>query len=530
MACFSIERKQCLLCGSAQTTKFNFSSNLSPEDEVCRLYHQLHDLEIVSDVISVQRIYILRRSNASRALTANLPYELLYAIFEHACLLSRLDSNDESNNSEQRGSDHFQVVLAGVSSRWRAIVLSSPLLWTRLSLHFCEHGGRQLANRLALLRLYLTYSGSTPLDLRFTFSHIPSRQPWPGFDALIHPIIDNILLANLHRIRDLYLEKASPKWIACTPQLSQLMTFRYSSNAAPYNGTPIISFSNPQHLCKLSIFNWPSVDIKSGVWTGLSTLTLESMEVNVCVSLLAECINLKEFRCRTPKTLVISSWFPYQPWRTRVTREHLEVFEWDMPRSGQLGQVEIAMLQYVHLPTVRFLRLHTYHHCRHHAVRSFCKRLPSTLSTLNLSIICDDTELQNHCLFDFIPRDCLVEDLTLYCNGCATFVGHAFSWLEDPKYFPQLKRLIIDDTAEDCGRSRMVSPSWHGQMIYRMLASRAPFLRPSGFYMRFASITVAWPWHTKHEIWTLGQNHGFQLIIEEDKAPLDQPRPLVLFS
>ncbi|KAF9446464.1 hypothetical protein P691DRAFT_803922 [Macrolepiota fuliginosa MF-IS2] len=516
MAGMDTESKQCLLCGSAQTTKFAFNSNLSPEGEVCRLYHELCDPDIIADVIPVQRVYMLRRINHSRALTARLPAEILDEIFIHAWLSAK-GSRDHDNN-------HFQVVLASVSSHWRELVFSNPIFWASLSLDFCEHGGRQLLNRLGMLRLYLTHSGSAPLDFRFRFSAASDGQLWPTFDTLVHPDIDNLLLANLHRIRDLYLETASPKWAVSTPRLSQIRTFNYSCNIIPFHST-FISFPNTQHLRELIVLGWPYIETKSGPWTSLTILTLESIEVNVCVCLLAGCTNLVEFRCREPKTLTVSSWLSYPPWTTRVTRDSLEVFEWQMPRSGHPGRVEIALLQYLHCPALKYLKLHAYHHRQHPAVQLFCKRLPTTLLTLNLSAFCDDEELRDRCLFNSFPRDCQVEELIISCNGCEMLIGHAFSWLEDPTYFPRLNRIIVDDisrTKERCNKPRILSPSWQGLMLHRMLAQRLPVLKHSGFDMLLDSIDVGWSWEVKHTIWSLGQDHEFSLRIFHN-PPIHRP-------
>lgn len=520
----STEPKQCLLCGSAKSTKFNYRPNLSGEGEVCRLYHEIQDLDIlVTDIIPVQRIYLLRRINDYRGSVARLPNETLYEIFELACWFSRLDTTIFG----RRGSNHFQVVLSGVSSRWRTIMHSSPLFWTTLSLTFHEQGGRQLYNRIALLRLYLKHSESVLLDLKFSFSFPEDTsgiRSWPRFDTLIHHTIDNILLANFHRIRLLHLEKASLKWISAAPKLTQIESFRFSRNPTLNFVPPVLSFPNTRHLHELTIFDWPSIDVKSKGWRSLTTLILESIEINVCVGLLAECTKLVEFRCRSPKNLGVSSWFPLcQPWEARVTRESLETFEWSMPHTGRPGRVELSMLQFIHMPVLQSLKIGVFRHSQYNAVRVFFQRLPTTLSSLYLSMICDNTETQDHCLFKYIPIDCVVDEMT-FCITCGStnVLAHAFSWLEDPTHFPKLKRMTVEsapcttrNNLRNNFRNNLMLPSSFAQLIHKMIASRVPPLPE--FCMKFFWITVDWPSDVRDALWGLVNKHGLRLNIQEDK-------------
>ncbi len=369
MVRLSTETKQCLLCGSARSTKFHFHSDLSRENELCRSYHEIESLDtLTTNIIPKQQATVRKRINTLRSPITRLPIEIIHDIFELACFSSRLDREQ----GRHWGSYHFQVVLAGVSSYWRDIILSSPLFWAQLSLKFEQEGGTQLSNRIALLRLYLSHSGFIPLKLEFSFSSTPNNFPWPDSNTLIHHTVDKAIIIGLPRVRELHLERASQKWIAYTPRMSQLISFSYTSNAGPRADSPIMSFPDSRRLQKLVLTNWLAIEIRYAIWTDLSILVLDSMEVNVCVGLLTECHNLVEFRCKTPKTLLASSWTPRRPWKSQVTRTYLEVFEWDMPRYGIPDLVEMSMLLFINLPALRSLRFNAAKHSQLSGVRAFC--------------------------------------------------------------------------------------------------------------------------------------------------------------
>ncbi len=90
--------------------------------------------------------------------------------------------------------------------------------------------------------------------------------------------------------------------------------------------------------------------------------------------------------------------------------------------------------------------------------------------------------------------------------------------MEDPTYFPKLRRLTIDDTVDRNG-ARVVLPPDYGFMIYQMISPRAPSL--PGFYLMFSWITVDWPEEAKVQFWTMVESLKFRLTIQEDRMPFN---------
>ncbi|KAF5350521.1 hypothetical protein D9756_008533 [Leucocoprinus leucothites] len=509
------EAKQCLLCGSAQTTKFKYRSNLSGEGEACRLYHEVRDSEVLmEDVVPIQRVYLLRRYNAySPATISKFPSEILVEIFEYAIQLSTFAHR------------HFSVVLSSVSSRWRELMHTTPFLWNCISIEFWNKSPKHLENRINLLRLYLRHSGTAALFVKVSYDHhaLDGSQGSRLNTIFIDPTIDGTLTANLYRIRGLHLENASTRWLEYTPQLSSIESFRFKGKMSPYQGAPVISFAESHHLSELSLTDWSNINLGSGNLAHLTTIALESMEVTVCVSLLATCPNLVEYRCRSPKHPSVSSYFSYQPWNAVVTLKHLRVFEWEITEHDTLAPVEGAMFRYLHLPTLLSLRLYTRQYCRHPSVHLFCKHLPISLTRLHLSLHCG-SEPEDTCLINSFPHDCDVRVLTLHSCGCLRSLEHVLKALEDIKRFPMLTHMVIDDKFK--GRDRFGRQiELHAEfasLIHQMLiqrAKRAAFIL--GFFLKIVWFPVRWPTEVRRGLWELTHSGRFRLTIQEDMKPFN---------
>ncbi|KAL0065272.1 hypothetical protein AAF712_007784 [Marasmius tenuissimus] len=88
---------------------------------------------------------------------SKLPHELLSSIF----LMAREDY--------ARGSPHLQVMTSHVSSRWRAVAISTPLLWTDIRVSLTLKNAKTpaaLDSRRDGFVTYLTRSNSRPFNLR----------------------------------------------------------------------------------------------------------------------------------------------------------------------------------------------------------------------------------------------------------------------------------------------------------------------------------------------------------------------------
>jgi hypothetical protein len=359
------------------------------------------------------------------------------------------------------------------------------------------------------------HSGSVPLHLNITFDKSLVDGRWFNATSFIHPHIDDLLIANLYRMKELHLENASTKWLASMQKLPSIQSFRYRGGFGPYQGAPVISFANSHRLSELYLTDWPLINVVAGNFTQITTITLESMEIAACAGLLAVCTNLVEYRSRAPKHPKYSSWLTYQPWRTPVILERLEVFEWDMSSDDDLGLVQVAMFRYLRLPALRSLQLHTYKHCRHTSVQQFCKRLPTSLSTLNLSIGCGD-ESGDVCLITNFSPECQVKELRLCSYGDRAFILHTFNWLEDPKHFPKLSYVVIDDKnkGRDNRGCQIELSAQLASSVHRAIAGRAPSL--SGFFLKLVWFNVHWPQEVKNALWFLTVSGKFRLTIREE--------------
>lgn len=119
-----------------------------------------------------------------------LPPELLAQIFFESVSVGDLDNLNPTA---------CPLVLSHVSRRWRAIALSTPLLWTTFT--FFERGwgwSRVSIHRAeCLLNMLIARSGQLPLSFRFS----------SAFDTSAHPVLSRIVELS-HRWRNVWL---------CTP-------------------------------------------------------------------------------------------------------------------------------------------------------------------------------------------------------------------------------------------------------------------------------------------------------------------------
>jgi F-box-like len=115
-----------------------------------------------------------------------LPAELLSQIFSRYC--------DHAYSKESNRSSRFRqhpFGLAKVCRRWRAIVLSTPEIWSKFRLEF---DGWNMKHRIAKIHAWFAKSGTCPLSLGLKghyYQPIPTQGRHPMLNAII-PYCDRI--------------------------------------------------------------------------------------------------------------------------------------------------------------------------------------------------------------------------------------------------------------------------------------------------------------------------------------------------
>ncbi|KAL0066721.1 hypothetical protein AAF712_006326 [Marasmius tenuissimus] len=194
------------------------------------------------------------RQSATVFAQRELPFELLHTIFSIAC--SSIDSGYtlilNKPDFRRTSSTAFPVTLSQVCSRWRDVALSTPSLWSAISLRL---SALPLFST-TVLEHYLQNSKQHPLKVQITASLSP-REPLPAETISIWAILTPHLprvqslycntrslsmqgtsFQNLTTLQDFLLER-DDRWhsfLQDVPRLTKVTTFiLYPSNTLPYS-------------------------------------------------------------------------------------------------------------------------------------------------------------------------------------------------------------------------------------------------------------------------------------------------------
>ncbi|KAF9264548.1 hypothetical protein L218DRAFT_900365 [Marasmius fiardii PR-910] len=108
-----------------------------------------------------------------------LPPEILINIFDFCCTTNDLEAKENSMPTA--------VTLSRVCGRWRNILLSTPRLWTSLSVHF--NGWTREPQKLSgLTKMFMDRSGKLGLTISLDFSNAdePLEVVLPALEPLVH--------------------------------------------------------------------------------------------------------------------------------------------------------------------------------------------------------------------------------------------------------------------------------------------------------------------------------------------------------
>ncbi|KAF5362103.1 hypothetical protein D9756_002668 [Leucocoprinus leucothites] len=232
-------------------------SHLVEKDAFASILAEAQRLESLH--LYIERSELLQHLNSLRAVTRNLPAEILSLIFQDICSGEPVEDNadgegdeedeedeedieerdeegegeseeedsDESGDESDSDSDAFEFLppfvalqLSAVCVRWRSVVQSTPSLWGEV--HLVPLPGA-INEEADLLSLVLRLSKQLPLVISFDFSQVPSRNTisssYPE-GLLLHPSVDEAIAENMHRFQNLNLCCPSTTWISAITHLS----------------------------------------------------------------------------------------------------------------------------------------------------------------------------------------------------------------------------------------------------------------------------------------------------------------------
>lgn len=164
------------------------STILGIQEELSQLAKAKHRLVDAVDHLDKQQQELERSLLNQQALLAPVRYvpsEVLSEIF--IWCLPRVDPNDEFDENIFLD-DGVPLLLAEICSRWRAIALSTPQLWTTISVHFPSNVGRVLE----AVQMWLKRSGSLPLAVNIRwrsfekeYLQFANNANWSSLDAIL---------------------------------------------------------------------------------------------------------------------------------------------------------------------------------------------------------------------------------------------------------------------------------------------------------------------------------------------------------
>ena len=139
-----------------------------------------------------------------------LPAELLSQIFSRYCDNAYSSENPFSSDNSSSFRKHL-FTLAKVCKRWRAIVLSTPQIWSQFRVKLNERNIKRCA---AMTRAWLSKSGACLLSLGFNYGYLRTQDIRPMLDA-IKPYCDPSIWVSvsLHSLPSCQMQAPSRHYI-----------------------------------------------------------------------------------------------------------------------------------------------------------------------------------------------------------------------------------------------------------------------------------------------------------------------------
>lgn len=323
------------------------------------------------------RVNLLWKQNALQASTRNLPPEILVHIFlsawvPHPCY------------------NRTALKFGGVCSHWRQIVLSTPRLWSSLTLtiHADMVTNEKRQDTIELLQHYLENVKNVPfsLDLQFAKHILPSNLQHIQ-DLLFSLLTRKEYAQKMHSLR---LTRASSAWVSSLPKFPNIADLRIFEPTGCLDKILVLPLVDSPYLRHLVLRDLRSPrPISDNIeHTQFTRISLEGVSIDVSISLLIRCPNLTHFEYINPKPSDLQETddiHTYGLANDPIILHQLEHFSWAQP-----DEMDDQGLNRIY-SRLRFPVLRTFHweaspsvHLDDTALQALVPNLPPTLSTLEL--------------------------------------------------------------------------------------------------------------------------------------------------
>ncbi|KAF5362104.1 hypothetical protein D9756_002669 [Leucocoprinus leucothites] len=417
----------------------------------------------------------------------------------------------------------YPTTLGAVALLWREVVWSTPSLWTSFCCPMSMWQREDRDSPSTLLLLHLQNSKTLPLQLAFSWDEMHEDEM-----TLFSPIVDPILIASFPRIKTLTLQRPLAKaWFNHLGNLSGVVQLTIEWIIPDITPLDLTQCHSLHHI---NLNGWLFHTHK--LPRSLTSLHLKRIPIDACIELFLQ----------HPSSLVeislSSSINPFyyrheflQLPRPPVVFERLEVLSWEIGREDW----DDYFLKHAHTPALRRLRVVNPHIIpvyrqreRHEGECLFLKRLPSTLSTLELHRV-EGTDWPSYS--SLFESNLMVEHLVLVnCN--LDVIVDLINRLTPPEnatsaswFLPRLRSISIDGYFK-CGDIGIVEPTEavhrfehpHSDSLVSMLQKR--LTKNDTFHIEVKGITVDWTDEMKAMLQRIA-GQGVLLEIFEGSKPVE---------
>lgn len=343
-----LEYSFCTNCGSTYKTYESYpvemlSSNTSYSDaqrtlfrasvgdiqtEISRLMEEMNRLHTVMDSLN----HSLTEYQALASPIRTVPSEILSEIFVWA-------------NDTVVSVHSAPWILSRICSRWRSVVLATPLLWS--SVHVDENHTSQ--NIIELLQFWLSHSGSLPLhiDLRWKIRDLLMREAPPLMDG--RRSTTDIIILYSHRWSDVTFTLPAAEYSKLAtvrghlPMLQVLGLEVYGELVAPCNAfefAPIL-----QNVTLISDIQTSQCPLP---WHQLRCFEGKMSPIVECLDILQLCPGLEECKMSSLESEALASLAPLNP----ILHSHMQTMNLTLDL-----QSHICLLAYLTCPSLRNLEI-----------------------------------------------------------------------------------------------------------------------------------------------------------------------------
>lgn len=287
----------------------------------------------------------------------------------------------------------FPLTLAAVSSRWRAVAVSTPQIWTNLALD--NISTRTQLSAASLLRLYLqnvAHAGFMGFlnfkphwkEVRCMTDLQVSRECIKMHENIVQTLepIRAVLFSNYsRRITVLRMNAPPPCWLPQFPGKFVKLRELFLGWPVGYEAVPSTAISFPQipQLQNVRI-QYMKLSVAEATWSSLTRITLTAIPYDVCVHILTQSPNITLFHS-------LGALIPESQTRPDLTQSstplrlpHLTTFIWTCMSSAS----DAALLRRLKLPALVDLGLDGIEIVAADALQSFVSQLPSTIRVVAL--------------------------------------------------------------------------------------------------------------------------------------------------